>query len=46
MSYVLAQFMSPLGIERVRFILAVTATTLVFAFAVLIVLGVIGKFHV
>ena len=46
MSYVLAQFMSPLGVERVRLILAVTATTLAFAFAALIVLGVIGKFHV
>jgi hypothetical protein len=46
MSYLLSQFMSPLGIERVRLILAVTTTTLALAFAALIVLGVIGKFHV
>ena len=37
MSYVLAQFMSPRAIVRFRFILAVTATTLAFAFAALIV---------
>ena len=45
MNYVLTQFMSPSGAARVRLILAVTATTLVFAFAALIVLGVFGRFH-
>ena len=39
MSYVLTQFMSPRAIVRFRFILAVTATTLAFAFAALIVVA-------
>jgi hypothetical protein len=39
MRYVLTHFLSPLGIERYSFIVAVTATTLAFAFAALVVLG-------
>ena len=39
MGYVLTQFMSPRAIVRFRFILAVAATTLAFAFAALIVLA-------
>jgi hypothetical protein len=39
MSYVLTQFMSPVGIVRFRYIVAMTATMLVFAFAALVVLG-------
>ena len=40
MSYVLTHFMSPLGILRFRLIVAVTATTLAFAFVAIIVLGI------
>ena len=39
MSYILSQFMSPTGIVRFRFIVAVTATTLAFGFAAFVVLG-------
>ena len=39
MSYVLTQFMSPLAIVRFRFIVAVTATMLAFAFVALVVLA-------
>jgi len=39
MSYVLTHFMSQLGIERFRFIVAVTATMLAFAFVALVVLA-------
>jgi hypothetical protein len=39
MGYVLEQFMSPQAMLRFRFIVAVTATTLAFAVAALIVLA-------
>jgi hypothetical protein len=39
MSYVLTQFMSPLAIVRFRYIVAMTATTLAFAFVALVVLA-------
>jgi len=39
MSYVLAKFMAPQAIVRFRFIVAVTATTLAFAFVAVIVVG-------
>ena len=40
MSYVLTHFMAPPAIMRFRFIVAVTATMLAFAFVAIIVLGV------
>ena len=39
MSYVLTQFMSPLAIVRFRYIVAMTATTLAFAFVAPVVLA-------
>ena len=39
MSYMLSQFISPLTIVRFRFIVAMTATILAFAFAALVVLA-------
>jgi hypothetical protein len=39
MVYVLTQFVSPVGVERFRTIVAMTAAALAFAFLTLIVLG-------